>query len=139
MQKIILPILVIITFVGASLSSAQIDNWYFSLNKAPLNPPGYVFGIVWPILYFLMAIVSYRNYKIISMPFIIQLFLNGIWSWLFFAWHLPAIALLDILLLIGVNIFILKELRTGDRLLYLPYLLWLGFATYLNAGIVILN
>jgi len=61
LQKFILPILVLVTFAAGSLSSTQIDSWYFSLNKAPLNPPGYVFGIVWPILYLLMAIVGYLN------------------------------------------------------------------------------
>ena len=127
------------TFVVGSLSSTQIDNWYYSLNKAPLNPPGYIFGIVWPILYLLMALVGYLNSNKIFKPFVIQLFLNGIWSWLFFAWHLPIIALIDILFLIIVNIYIFKELKKGSKLMHLPYLIWLSFATYLNAGIVILN
>ena len=127
------------TFVAGSLSSTQIDNWYYSLNKAPLNPPGYIFGIVWPILYLLMALVGYLNSNKIFKPFVIQLFLNGIWSWLFFAWHLPIIALIDILFLIIVNIYIFKELKKGSKLMHLPYLIWLSFATYLNAGIVILN
>jgi len=139
LQKFILPILVLVTFAAGTLSSTQIDSWYFSLNKAPLNPPGYVFGIVWPILYLLMAIVGYLNSIEIFKPFVIQLFLNGLWSWLFFAWHLPLVALFDILLLIGVNVHIFKKLDTGSRLMHLPYLVWLSFATYLNAGIVILN
>jgi benzodiazapine receptor len=139
LQKFILPILVLVTFVTGSLSSTQIDSWYFSLNKAYLNPPGYVFGIVWPILYLLMAIVGYLNSNKIFKPFLIQLFLNGVWSWLFFAWHLPLIALFDILLLIGVNVFIFQKLDTGSKLMHAPYLAWLSFATYLNAGIVFLN
>ena len=139
MRKFILPILVLITFATGSLSSTQIDSWYLSLNKAPLNPPGYVFGLVWPILYLLMAIVSYLNSNQIFKPFVIQLFLNGIWSWLFFTWHLPILALFDILLLIGINVYIFRKLGTGSKLMYLPYLVWLSFATYLNAGIVFLN
>ena len=139
MQKFILPILVLFTFAAGSLSSTQIDSWYFSLNKAPLNPPGYVFGIVWPILYLLMSIVGYLNSNKIFRPFVIQLFLNGIWSWLFFAWHLPLVALFDILLLIGVNLYIFRKLDTGSKLMHAPYLIWLSFATYLNAGIVFLN
>jgi len=86
-----------------------------------------------------MAIVSYRNHVLIFKPFVVQLFLNGIWSWLFFAWHMPLVALADIVVLIIINIFIFRELRGIDKLMQLPYLLWLGFATYLNAGIVILN
>jgi len=139
LRKFILPILVLITFATGSLSSTQIDSWYLSLNKAPLNPPGYVFGLVWPILYLLMAIVSYLNSNQIFKPFVIQLFLNGIWSWLFFTWHLPILALFDILLLIGINVYIFRKLGTGSKLMYLPYLVWLSFATYLNAGIVFLN
>jgi len=139
LKRFILPALTLLTFVAGSLSSAAIDSWYFSLNKAPLNPPGYIFGIVWPILYLLMAIVSYKNHESIFQPFIAQLFLNGIWSWLFFAWHMPLVALLDIVALISINIFIFRKLSVTDKLMYLPYLLWLGFATYLNAGIVILN
>ena len=139
MQKFILPILVLVTFAAGSLSSTQIDSWYFSLNKAPLNPPGYVFGIVWPILYLLMAIVGYINSNQIFKPFVIQLFLNGVWSWLFFAWHLPLVALINILLLISVNVYIFRKLDTGSKLMHLPYLVWLSFATYLNAGIVFLN
>ena len=139
MQKFILPILVLVTFAAGSLSSTQIDSWYLSLNKAPLNPPGYVFGIVWPILYLLMAIVGYLNSNQIFKLFMIQLFLNGIWSWLFFAWHLPLVALFDILLLIAVNVLIFKKLDAGSKLMHVPYLIWLSFATYLNAGIVFLN
>ena len=131
--------MVLVTFAIGSLSSTEIDSWYFSLNKAPLNPPGYVFGIVWPILYLLMAIVGYLNSNKIFKPFVIQLFLNGIWSWLFFAWHLPLVALFDILLLIGVNAYIFRKLDSGSKLMQVPYLIWLSFATYLNAGIVFLN
>ena len=139
MKRFILPALTLVTFIAGSLSSTAIDSWYFSLNKAPFNPPGYIFGIVWPILYLLMGIVSYRNHVLIFKPFVVQLFLNGIWSWLFFAWHMPLVALADIVVLIIINIFIFRELRGIDKLMQLPYLLWLGFATYLNAGIVILN
>ena len=139
-KYLIFPLVIAALILGGlSSSDAANDVWYLQLNKSTLNPPGYVFGIVWPILYLLMAIVGYLNSNQIFKLFIIQLFLNGIWSWLFFAWHLPLVALFDILLLIAVNVFIFKKLDAGSKLMHVPYLIWLSFATYLNAGIVFLN
>ncbi|MEL1225020.1 MAG: TspO/MBR family protein, partial [Candidatus Neomarinimicrobiota bacterium] len=63
----VLPLLTFIAFLVGSSANAFInqDDWYLSLNKSELNPPGYVFGIVWPILYTLMGFVSYFNSKLI--------------------------------------------------------------------------
>jgi benzodiazapine receptor len=87
------------------LSSADTANdvWYQTLNKSSLNPPGFVFGIVWPILYFLMSVSAYRTFPHTRNLFLFQLFFNGIWSWIFFAFHLPLLALLNIWLLIGIK------------------------------------
>jgi len=74
--------------------------------------------------------------------FYIQLFLNAIWSWLFFSFHLPLIALLDIWLLIFINIKILLLILKEDMLaavLHTPYIMWLFFASYLNLFIVFNN
>ena len=142
MLKIIyLALAVLFTLIIGSLaSSGATDPWYLALNKAPLNPPGYVFGIVWPILYILMFVVAIRDYQSIKKLFYLQLFFNLIWSWLFFYFHLPLIALIDILILILINIKILTNLQTNISLaLYFPYIIWLFFATYLNAYIVIFN
>jgi len=126
--------------IGSLASSGATDPWYLALNKAPLNPPGYVFGIVWPILYILMFVVAIRDYQSIKKLFYLQLFFNLIWSWLFFYFHLPLIALIDILILILINIKILTNLQTNISFaLYFPYIIWLFFATYLNAYIVIFN
>ena len=127
---------------GLSSSNTADDIWYQELTKSSLNPPGYVFGIVWPILYLLMSISAYRAFEIIYKIFFVQLFFNTIWSWLFFAFHLPVIALLDIWLLIFLNIKITIVLFRTDRIstfLYIPYVLWLCFASYLNLFIVINN
>ena len=143
-MKFILPLLVILTAVIGSIANINInaDGWYEELVKSPLNPPGYVFGIVWPILYLLMGIVSFLAAEKIWKLFIIQLALNATWSWIFFYYQLPIIALLDIALLMLVNAMILNNLKSFSRalfLLYLPYMLWLCFAAFLNISIIYLN
>jgi len=142
--KINAIILVLLTLIVGSLASSDTgtDSWYQGLIKSDLNPPGYIFGIVWPILYLLMGITAWRTYDTIKNLFYIQLFLNAIWSWLFFSFHLPVIALIDIWLLIFINIKLLLMIVKQDRLaaaLYTPYILWLFFASYLNVFIVINN
>jgi len=86
------------------------------LNKSSLNPPGYVFGIVWPILYILMSISAFRTYAETKNLFLIQLFFNAIWSWLFFAFHMPLIALLNIWFLIALNIRLTIDMFKLDRI-----------------------
>jgi len=137
-------IFVIASLVFGSLASSDASNdlWYQSLNKSNLNPPGYIFGIVWPILYFLMSISAYRTFNSIKNLFYLQLILNTIWSWLFFSFHMPLISLIDINLLIFVNIIIFIKMLKEDMfsgLIYLPYLIWLMFASYLNIFIVLNN
>jgi tryptophan-rich sensory protein len=136
--------LVLLTLIVGSLASTNTgtDTWYLGLVKSNLNPPGYVFGIVWPILYLLMGITIWRTYNVIKNLFYVQLFLNAIWSWLFFSFHLPLIALLDIWLLIFINLKILLLISKEDKLaafLFAPYIMWLFFASYLNLYIVINN
>ena len=143
-MKFILPLLVILTAVIGSIANINInaDGWYEELVKSPLNPPGYVFGIVWPILYLLMGIVSFLAAEKIWKLFIIQLALNAAWSWIFFYYQQPIIALLDIALLMLVNAMILSNLKSFSRalfLIYLPYMLWLCFAAFLNFSIIYLN
>ena len=144
LNKKISVLLVFITLIVGSLASSNTgsDSWYQGLVKSDLNPPGYIFGIVWPILYFLMGITAYRTINIIKNFFYFQLFLNAIWSWLFFSFHWPLISLFDIWLLIFINIKILLILLKQDKFaafLYTPYILWLFFASYLNLFIVINN
>lgn len=143
-SPLVLPLLTFITFLVGSSANAFInqDDWYLSLNKSELNPPGYVFGIVWPILYTLMGFVGYFNSKLIYKLFIFQLFLNAIWSWIFFYFQTPIFAFIDILILIFVNLIIQIRLFKFNYLfgvLYLPYPCWLIFAAFLNINIIILN
>lgn len=135
---------VLLALVLGGLSSADTANniWYIELNKSNLNPPGYVFAVVWPILYLLMSISAFRTFKILKNLFYLQLIFNALWSWLFFAFQLPLFALLNIWLLIFLNMKILLSMFKVDKLsafLYVPYVIWLLFASYLNLFIVINN
>ncbi len=127
---------------GLASSNTADDVWYQALIKSPLNPPGYVFGIVWPILYLLMSISAYRTFSETKNLFLIQLIFNALWSWLFFAFQMPFVALLNIWLLIYLNIKINLKMFYQDKLsglLFIPYVLWLFFASYLNLFIVLNN
>ena len=127
---------------GLASSNTSNDVWYQALIKSPLNPPGYVFGIVWPILYLLMSISAFRTFNEIKKLFLIQLLFNALWSWLFFAFQMPLVALLNIWLLIYLNIKINIKMFYIDKLsglLFIPYVLWLFFASYLNLFIVLSN
>ena len=123
-------------------TSAGTDSWYLLLEKSELNPPSYIFGIVWPILYILMMVSAFLAHKKIFSIFITQLFFNAAWSWLFFRFQMPLIALLDIYLLIAINIYILNLMYKENKIaffLFIPYVVWMSFASYLNLFIVINN
>ena len=127
---------------GLASSNTADDIWYQALIKSPLNPPGYIFGIVWPILYLLMSISAFRTFNETKNLFLIQLLFNALWSWLFFAFQMPFVALLNIWLLIYLNIKINLKMFYQDKLsglLFIPYILWLFFASYLNLFIVLNN
>lgn len=142
-KYLIFPLVIAALILGGlSSSDAANDLWYLQLNKSILNPPGYVFGIIWPILYLLMAVSAYRTFPRTVKLFYLQLFFNAIWSWLFFAFQLPLIALLCIWLLIFLNLKLNIDMYKFDKLagyLYIPYIIWLVFASYLNLYIVLNN
>ena len=142
-SKFFLPFLTTLTFLLASSANIVVgdNSWYQSIEKSSLTPASYIFKIVWPILYLLMGVVSYYKSSKIYYLYIFQLLLNGSWSWLFFYFNLPLIALIDIYLLIVINCLIQQKLITNKVLflIYLPYLLWILYASYLNLIIVLLN
>jgi len=143
-RRFTLIVAVILAAAIGSMASTSAGNnsWYLLLDKSELNPPSYVFGIVWPILYILMMVSAFLAHKKIFSIFIIQLFFNAAWSWLFFRFQMPLIALLDIYLLIAINIYILNLMYKENKLaffLFIPYVIWISFASYLNLFIVINN
>ena len=125
-------------------------NWLNTINRPELMPPSFVFGIVWPILYFMMILsLAFfirngvtRHDKWGILFFVLQLILNLSWMPVFFGFHKAFLALLIILLLIVVVfvtvILFYKKSKTAGLLL-VPYFLWLLFAAYLNSEIVRLN
>lgn len=138
-------------FIGSIFTSQSIPLWYSSLNKPFFNPPNWLFAPVWTILYFLMAICIFmlltsksknkiRNY-LISI-FYIQLFVNTLWSIFFFGLRSPFLGIIVIVLLLLLIIhFFLKSYKFNKIISYLfiPYILWVSFATILNMAILILN
>ncbi len=121
---------------------------YTSINTPPLSPPGYVFGIVWPILYLLMGISYYYikkdNYILNNACFwyYVQLFFNFIWSIIFFRFRLFTLSFIVILLLVGsviITFIKFRQINKSASNLLIPYILWIIFATYLNLGVAILN
>lgn len=141
---IFLPI-IIGTIVGI-ITSNSID--YSNLTKPPFAPSGIVFPIAWTIIYLLMGISyflfknnTYDNQKE-SLVYYLQLFVNALWSIIFFnlEWRFFAIIwifILDILVILIVYLFYKKYKISAY--LNIPYILWLIFATYLTIGIYILN
>lgn len=126
------------------------NDWYLELNRPPLAPPDWIFGPVWTVLYIMIAVslILYfkqtrRNPVTWALPVIIlHLIANFSWTPAFFGLQRPGLALIDILLLdITLVIIILhfwKTARPSSVLLW-PYLAWVSFATYLNAGFYFLN
>ena len=140
--SVFIYVIIALIIGGLASSNTADDVWYQALIKSPLNPPGYVFGIVWPILYLLMSISAFRTFNETKNLFLIQLLFNALWSWLFFAFQMPLVALLNIWLLIYLNIKINLKMFYIDKLsglLFIPYVLWLFFASYLNLFIVLNN
>lgn len=131
------------------VTAANINPWYESLNRAPLTPPDSTFGIVWPVLYAMIALAGWKIWQqrrslpaLIWPLYIVQLLLNWGWSFIFFYAHQPALAFIWIILLLAaVILLILRLWRPAQRMawLLLPYGLWLGFAAYLNGYIALFN
>lgn len=124
-------------------------SYYETLNKPPLNPPSFIFPIVWTVLYILMGISSYIVYTSDS-PFrqkalrwyVIQLVFNFGWSIIFFGLSKLLFAYIWLLLLIAaivVMIYYFYKVKPLSAYLQIPYLLWCIFAAYLNLSIYFLN
>ncbi|MFB6356998.1 MAG: TspO/MBR family protein [bacterium] len=136
-------------FVGLLATSAP-GSWYRSLVHPPGTPPGYVFGIVWPVLYLLIGMALYiflRNAQREQLTygltvFALQWLTNAIWTPLFFGLHLTTVALVDLVILLGLillNWKIFDRASRGSGILLMPYFAWCLYATYLNLGYVWLN
>jgi len=137
--------------IGGLFTSQSVDIWYKTINKPSFTPPDAVFGPVWSTLFTMMGIASYlvwrRRKKVFGyswalVVYILQLVLNIMWSFLFFYQHQLGLAVIEVgvfLLTIIINALIFYRISKVAGLLFIPYILWVGFASYLTYSIFILN
>lgn len=136
--------------IAGIFTAEAVPNWYATLNQPSFNPPNWVFGPVWSALYVILGISFFmiwntpqnRRRNIAISVFLFQLLLNFGWSFLFFYFHIIGIALIEIIFL-WINILTMMilfyRIKPLTAYLNIPYLLWVSFASILNAAYFILN
>ena len=140
----------LVAFVGGLASTSGVDGWYAAADKPPWTPPNWLFGPVWTVLYTAMAVAAWlvwrrwgwQNAKPALSLYAAQLVLNALWTPLFFGaellWlGLAVIVALDVVLALTMIAFFRKHRLAG--VLLVPYLLWVLYASSLNAGVAYLN
>ena len=148
---LVVTCLVIGYFSGMGTRSA-ITTWYPTLVKPSFNPPNWIFAPVWSMLYIMMGVAAGLVWNRIDFEkeivkkalvfFAIQLALNALWSYLFFGLRNPTLAGIEIVILwlmIFETYVKFSKINKIAGYLFIPYLLWVSFATVLNAGIWWLN
>ncbi len=137
--------------LGALTTSSDPGSWYESLSKPSFNPPSWAFGVVWPVLYTLMGVALWRvwregtdrtDVRTALALFFSQLIFNAVWSPIFFGLHSIVGGLVVITVLLVLIVLAMRAMGKVDApafWLMVPYLLWVAFATVLNASILVLN
>ncbi len=137
--------------ISGLLTNTQNNDWYDKIVKPSWNPPGYLFGPVWTILYFLMGISLWLIWKSNGLEsqkveacliFAIQLFLNFWWTILFFKLHSPIAAFAEIIVMIALiilTIYKFSKISKTAAWLLVPYISWVCFAAILNYNLWKLN
>lgn len=136
--------------IAGIFTAQSVPEWYATLNRPSFNPPNWIFGPVWTMLYILMGISLFLIWKLeISkernlaiLVFMFQLFLNFGWSFIFFYFNMIGLALIDIILLwifIVIMLVLFYKIKPIAAYINIPYLLWVSFATVLNGSYYILN
>ncbi len=133
------------------VTARSVATWYPTLTKPFFNPPAWVFGPTWTVLYIMMGVAAFlvwrqgfstKDVRLALTLFAAQLALNGLWSILFFGLQSPGVAFAEILLLwlsIVATVWIFRRVVPAAALLMLPYLAWVSFAAVLNGSIWMLN
>jgi len=146
-----LPAWLLLPFAAAAVGTRFMPGaWYASLVKPAWNPPNWIFGPVWTLLYILMGVAAWlvwrragwRGARLALSLFVVQLVLNALWSYLFFGIYRPDLAFVDICALWGMILAVTVLFSRHDRVagaLFLPYLAWVGFAAVLNFTLWRLN
>lgn len=151
--KIVSAILIceVVGIIGSIFTAPSISTWYASLQKPSFAPPNWLFAPVWTTLFALMGISLYlvwdkglKNKEVKNglLIFGVQLFLNVLWSFLFFGLHSPFYGFIGITFLwiaIAITIFKFHTISKNAALLLLPYIIWVSIAAVLNYYIFILN
>lgn len=137
--------------IGSVFTTPSIPGWYEGLVKPPFNPPNWIFGPVWTILYAMMGVAAYLVYekgmrnkevKRAMAVFAGQLLLNTLWSIVFFGAHMILAGVgVIVLLWVGIlaSILLFRPISKLAAGLLVPYILWVSFATVLNSSLYILN
>jgi len=141
----------VLTFSAAYAGSRfPADDWYDGLSKPPWNPPNWLFGPVWGVLYLLMALAAWLVWRTAGLAgaavplgvFVVQLGLNAAWSWIFFGRHELGLAFIEIVVLWGAIVGTMVgfwRVKPMSGVLLVPYLLWVTFAAVLNFTLWRLN
>jgi tryptophan-rich sensory protein len=151
--KLLLAVVVPLAIGGLSgfATSRGVETWYPTLAKPSFNPPAWVFGPTWTMLYILMGVALFLVWRqglgtpgvrLALTLFAVQLTLNGLWSILFFGLQSPAWAFAEILVLwlaIIATLWAFRRVTQAAGWLLVPYLAWVSFAAVLNGSIWILN
>jgi len=137
--------------VGGLITKMSIKTWYPYIEKASFNPPNWLFPPVWSLLFIIIGVSAYlvwsKRAQIAHLPrtiaiYFIQLILNLCWSYLFFYHHLIGASLIEIIALLAailVNGIVFYKIDKTAGLLFIPYFLWVSFATLLTYNIYLLN
>ena len=140
----------LLSAAGGAVTTTSVGTWFQVLQKPSFNPPDWIFAPVWTILYLLMAISGWlvwrapqqKQRRLGLLVFAVQLVLNFTWSLLFFGLQRVDLALVNIialLLVIIANAGLFRRVVPLAGILFAPYILWVAFASVLNASIWMLN
>jgi benzodiazapine receptor len=138
-----------VSFAAAALggiASANAGDFYRQLTRPAWAPPAWLFAPAWTLLYVLMGVAAwlvwrergFRQARRALSLFLIQLAVNALWTWLFFVWHLGALAFVEILVLWSLILFTMVafwRVRPAASALLVPYLMWVTFASALTYSV----
>lgn len=155
-----IAIVFVASAIGSLFTTPSIPGWYATLNKPSFNPPNWIFGPVWTVLFIMMGVAlaiiwtskdgnwftklfkgnHLKQWAVTA--FAVQLTLNVFWSIFFFGFNNPLLAFIDIVFLwlaIAINIYFFYKINKTAGYLLVPYILWVSFAAFLNLTIVLIN
>jgi tryptophan-rich sensory protein len=144
-------IAILVAYFGNIVTNSGLDNWYYNLNLPSIAPEGWFIGLMWTIIYILTTISVLivwnklkqdKDFKLIIGLFVVNAFLNFLWTYLFFGLNFIYTAFLEMIVLNIINLWLIIILRKKNliaSLLIIPYFIWVCFATYLTYLILTLN